>query len=144
MFMLLIVLIGLYIYFIKTAKEEFDRHIASAMILWYHAVLISIIGSLKLSWPDRVTFATASFAVSFMGVDLIHPRCLVKDLGVSAFTYYRISTLCFVLLLLVGASIAQMVFYCVRLYERIVKGRLVPFRRSAEGRARRVTSRRRN
>ena len=42
-----------------------------------------------------------------MGIDLIHPRCLVKDLGFSAFYLYRIGTLCFVLLLLVGATIAQ-------------------------------------
>ena len=50
-----------------------------------------------------------------MGIDLIHPRCLVKDFGLNAFYIYRIGTLCFVLLLLVAATIVQVIYYLRRL-----------------------------
>ena len=67
------------------------------------------------------------------GVDLIHPRCLVKDFGVSAFYLYRISTLCFVLLLLVGATLVQCCLFTRRIIRRLPSHPGIPTPRDRVG-----------
>ena len=66
-FVMLVLIIG-YAILVSKKQGATQMWVSSVSIVWYHAVTISIIGAMRLTWPPSVRFITSSLAFSFFGI----------------------------------------------------------------------------
>ena len=85
--------------------ERLDLWINTAAIFFCHLQTLSIIGTLKLAWPQSVRTLTQVVTVDFLSLGAVRPECAIRVANsFYFFTYLRILLL---LLLTGGVSVAQ-------------------------------------
>lgn len=87
--------------------------VSSVSIVWYHVVTISIIGAMRLTWPPSVKFLTASFSLSFFGIEFMNPACITRYFGPNGFQIFVIIRLgVFFALLFFPSVMSAIVMLC--------------------------------
>ena len=109
-------LIGLsgYAWLVSKKIQATQMWVSSFSIIWYHAVTISIIGSLRLAWPPSIKMFTATLSISFFGIEFVNPQCILRALGPNAYQYFTISRLFVIFALLILTSILSIILRCCR------------------------------
>ena len=99
-----------YAYLVSKKMEATQMFVSSFSIIWYHAVTVSIIGSIRLNWPPNVKVITSSLSVTSFGFEVVDPKCVLR--GPNAYDYFTISRLGVIFALLSVTSITSTIVSC--------------------------------
>ena len=86
--------------------ERLDLWVNTAAIFFCHLQTLSILGTLKLAWPQSVETLTSFATVDFLSLGAIRPECALQ-LGENAFYYLTIVRMAVLMALVLGVSVVQ-------------------------------------
>ena len=113
LFAVTLIFLSFYAYLVSRKIQATQMWVSSFSIIWYHAVTITIIGSLRLSWPPSVQLFTSTLSISFFGIDFVSPQCILR--GENAYTTFIITRLGVIFALILSTSVLSVITRCCRL-----------------------------
>ena len=96
-----------YLYLISKYPSALKRWVSTVSIIISHVQTVSIVGNLRLAWPQSVTSVTSIFSLDILETDFLRPECLF-DRSTRIYFLFNLVKFAVVFAGLGGLSVAQM------------------------------------